>query len=301
MARCAMWRRRVERASTVADTITLRRVVTPVVPALVVLGFFVWFSNWIPQTRWEPPRARVITADMTPVGLARVGAVLARERGCLACHTIEPGAGAKGQGRGPNFVDVAARRAAGVPGGSSDLVAYLTQSLYDPGAYLVEGYTDIMPPAHRPPAKLTYEETTAVVDYLMSLGGTPAVMVGDLPRPPAAEGAPPAKATPSTDLATPDAAAAPKLFEDYGCVACHSLTPGEVLVGPPFEAAPLREAAAARGLGLEAFVIESVVRPRAFVHGDFPPDAMPDDYGEQLTASQLYTLVAYLSSLEVGK
>jgi cytochrome c2 len=281
-----------------AATITLRRVITPVVPALVVLGFFVWFSNWIPQTRWEPPRARAITADMTPADLARVGAILARERGCLACHTIEPGVGAKGQGRGPNFVDVASRRATGVPGGPTDLAAYLTQSLYDPGAYLVEGYANIMPPAHRPPAKFTYEEATAVVDYLMSLGGTPAARVGDLPRPPAAEGAPPA------ELVTPDAAGTLKLFEDFNCVACHSLEPGEpgeVLVGPPFEAATLREAAAARGLGLEAFIIESVVQPRAFVHGDFPSDAMPEDYGEQLTASQLYALVTYLSSRELGQ
>ncbi len=62
-------------------TTTLQRTVTPVVPALVVLGFFVWFSNWIPQTRWEPPRTRTIGAQMTAVDLARVGALLVRERG----------------------------------------------------------------------------------------------------------------------------------------------------------------------------------------------------------------------------
>lgn len=74
---------------------------TATVPALVVLGFFVWFANWIPQTRWDPPAAREITADMTPRQLANVGEVIVRERGCLACHTIEPGAGVKGQGAAP--------------------------------------------------------------------------------------------------------------------------------------------------------------------------------------------------------
>jgi hypothetical protein len=93
---------------------TLRRVVSPVVPALVVLGFFVWFSNWIPQTRWEPPRARTISAQMTPADLARVGAVLVRERGCLTCHTLEPSAWRQGQGRGP-IRESRARRATGVP------------------------------------------------------------------------------------------------------------------------------------------------------------------------------------------
>ncbi len=69
-----------------AATQTLGRAVSPLVPALAVLGFFVWFSNWIPQTRWEPPRARAIGAQMSPTDLARVGAVLVRavRRACPA-------------------------------------------------------------------------------------------------------------------------------------------------------------------------------------------------------------------------
>lgn len=276
-----------------AATMTIRHAVTPVVPALVVLGFFVWFSNWIPQTRWEPPRAHAISAQMTPADLARVGAVLVRERGCLTCHTIEPGAGVKGQGRGPNFFGIASRRATGVPGGPSDLASYLAQSLYEPGAYLVEGYANIMPSSQRPPAKLTYEETTAVVDYLMSLGGTPAVKVGDLPRPAAEAGQAIASTTP-----TPEGTIEPvAVLEKHNCIACHALKPGEDLPGPPFALTTLREGAAARGLSLEAYLIESIVKPRAFVHGDFPPDLMPDDFGAQITAGELHAIVTYLSSL----
>lgn len=40
------------------------------------------------------------------------------------------------------------------------------------------------------------------------------------------------------------------------------------------------------------------MQPRAFVAGNFPPDLMPDDYGAQLTAAELYAMVAYLSSPE---
>ncbi len=278
-----------------SETMTLRRAATPIVPALIVLGFFVWFSNWIPQTRWEPPKTRAIGAQMTPVELARVGAVLTRERGCLACHTVEPGVGVKGQGRGPNLDGVAARRAKGVPGGASDLAGYLAQSLYEPGAYLVEGYANIMPASPRPPAKLTYEETTAVVDYLMSLGGTPAVKVGDLPRPPAEAGrAPSAPAAPAA-AGVADASA---LLDKHNCLTCHAFKVGEDRPGPPLALASLRENASARGKDLGSYLIESIVQPRAYVAGNFPPDLMPEDYGAQLTAGELYTIVSYLASSE---
>lgn len=276
-------------------TLTLRRVVGPVVPALVVLGFFVWFSNWIPQTRWEPPKARAISAQMTPAELARIGAVLTRERGCLTCHTIEPNAGLKGQGRGPNFAGIASRRAKGVTGGPSDLAGYLAQSLYEPGVYLVEGYANIMPASQRPPAKLTYEETTAVVDYLMSLGGTPTAKIGDLSRPSSEAARTPSAAAAPTAAGATNATA---LLDKHNCLTCHAFKTGEDRPGPPLALAALRENAAARGLSLDAYLIESIVQPRAFVRGGFPPDLMPDEYGTQLTAGDLHAIIAYLSSPE---
>jgi cytochrome c2 len=279
-------------------TLTLQRAVGPLVPAFAVLGFFVWFSNWIPQTRWEPPRARAIGAQMSPTDLARVGAVLVRERGCLTCHTIEPGAGIKGQGRGPNLAGLAARRSAGVPGGPSNLVAYLTQSLYEPGGYLVEGYANIMPASHRPPSKLTYEEVTAVVDYLMSLGGNPTVKVGDLPRPPAEASQAATAVSPAAAKPGAGATEVMALLEKSNCITCHSLKKGEVLVGPPFDATILRANAKTRGLSLDGYLMESIVVPRAFVQGDFKPDLMPEDYAKELTAGQLHTIVTYLAALE---
>lgn len=276
-----------------SSTMTFWRLVNPVFPALVVLGFFVWFANWIPQTRWEPPKSREITARMTPAELAKIGTALVRERGCLTCHTIEPAAGIQGQGRGPNFAGLAARRANGVPGGASDLASYLTQSLYEPGAYVVEGYANIMPPTFRPPAKLSYEETTAVVDYLMSLGGTPSVKVGDLPKQPGGT-----KDGETSETAATDPAA---ILEKYACLGCHALKTGEEMPGPPLVLASLRESATARGLDLEAYLMESIVKPRAFVHGDFQPDLMPEDLGNQLSAVELYTIVTYLASLEAAQ
>jgi len=274
---------------------TLGRSVTPVIPALAVLGFFLWFSNWIPQTRWEPPRQRAINAQMAPADLARIGAALVRERGCMTCHTLEPGVGVKGQGRGPNFAGIASRRAGGAAGAPSDLSAYLAQSLYEPGAYVVEGYANIMPASQRPPAKLTYEESTAVVDYLMSLGGTPSVKIGDLPRPSAEAARAPAAAAAPAPAGASNAAA---ILEKHNCLTCHAFKAGEERPGPPFELAALSKSAAARGLSLEAHLIESIIQPRAFVRGDFPPDLMPEDYGTLLTAGELHAIVVYLSSQE---
>ena len=106
--------------------------VTATIPALVVLGFFVWFANWIPQTRWEPPEKQEIGSTMSPIQLAKVGQSIVRQRGCLTCHTIEPTAGVKGQGRGPNLANIAVRRVHGIEGGPDVLVDYLLQALYEP-------------------------------------------------------------------------------------------------------------------------------------------------------------------------
>ena len=268
---------------------------TATLPALLVLGFFVWFANWIPQTRWDPPKTREIATTMTPAELAVVGQAIVRERGCLSCHTIEPGQGIKGQGRGPNLAGVAERRANGVAGGPDTLIGYLTQALYTPGAYLVEGFSNIMPASLKAPAKLNRAEVAAVVAYLESLGGTPSVTLASLPAPSDASAAP-AAASPETVPTDPAA-----MLEAFDCLGCHSMEPGEVLVGPPLVAAQLRAAADAQGMAVDRYVMQSIVDPRAIQRTEFPADTMPDDYGERLTATQLFTLTEYLTTREGGQ
>lgn len=264
----------------------------PLMPAAIVVGLFVWFANWIPQIHWSPPQKHAIAAEASPAELAAHGKEIVRQRGCLACHTLEPGAGVMtGHGRGPNLADIGSRRARGVQGGPSTLVEYLVQALYEPGAYLVEGFANIMPPSTGAPAKLNYEEIVAVVNYLQSLGGKPAVRIGDIPRPSGAVAAAvPAKA-PST--LEPKA-----LLESQGCLACHSLEEGKTTVGPTLAAARLKEAAASRKMSIEAFLVEAIVDPRAYEPKGFPSGVMPQDYGAKLTAAQLKALVDYLAAAE---
>ncbi len=266
-------------------------------PSLLVLGFFVWFANWIPQTRWEPPKVRQIDAGASPAELAVLGQAIVRERGCLSCHTIEPGTGIKGQGRGPNLAGLAERRANGVTGGAATLLEYLVQSLYTPGAFLVEGFSNIMPASVKAPAKLNREEVAAVVAYLETLGGTPTVTVATLPAPP--DSVPASPSTGGEAVAAPDDPEA--MLEAFDCLGCHSLKPGEVLVGPPFEAALLRAAAEAQDVSLAAYVMQSIVDPRAVEAEEFPAETMPDDYGTRLTAAQLFAITEYLSAREGGQ
>jgi mono/diheme cytochrome c family protein len=166
------------------------------------------------------------------------------------------------------------------------LTDYLTQALYEPGAYLVEGYADIMPAATAAPAKLSYEEVVAAINYLQSLGGKPSAKVGDIPRPPA-------EAAASSEETLTDPAA---LFASFKCAACHSLEPAEVRVGPTLAAASLQKAAADRGTSPEGYVMESIVDPEAFESEGFSSGVMPTDFGATLTAGQLQALVEYLLS-----
>ncbi len=161
----------------------------------------------------------------------------------------------------------------------------------------MEGYGNIMPVSTRPPAKLAYEEVVAVINYLQSLDGTPAVKVGAVRRPPreTAVGVAVAREGSRREAAVADPVAMLTTFE---CLACHSLKPGEVIVGPPFDAALLRQAAAERGVSAEAYVMESIVNPRVLQQEDFAADVMPEDYGERLTAGQLQSMVTYLLSRE---
>lgn len=85
-----------------------------------------------------------------------------------------------------------------------------------------------------------------------------------------------------------------------GCVTCHSLEPGEVIVGPSLAgfAEEAQEEGEELGMTAEEFVRESIVDPDALVMEDFNEGVMPGNYGEVLTQEQLDNLIAFLLSLE---
>lgn len=131
-----------------------------IIVALVVTGLFTWFAQTIPQTEWEAPKKKTITADMTPRQLAEIGKELFKSAGCGVCHSVTGE-----QLRGPDLSRIGAER-------EVDTMA----------TFLYYG-TAVMPPAIKPPANLNDNEITAVIAYLQSLGGKPIVKIGDVKAP----------------------------------------------------------------------------------------------------------------------
>jgi mono/diheme cytochrome c family protein len=75
-----------------------------------------------------------------------------------------------------------------------------------------------------------------------------------------------------------------------GCVSCHSLDAGVVIVGPSMA-----------GIGSRANadeIRESIVDPNATLADGFPADTMPNVWGSELSADQVDQLVAYLLTLK---
>ena len=75
-----------------------------------------------------------------------------------------------------------------------------------------------------------------------------------------------------------------------GCITCHSLTAGEVIVGPSMAGIGTR--------GDAAYIRESILDPNAVLVEGYPADTMPNVWGTELTGEQVDQLVAYLLSLK---
>jgi len=80
---------------------------------------------------------------------------------CATCHGLEPGTVIVG----PSLAGVATTAGTRMPG--YDARAYLELSILRPEAYIVEGYTDVMP--RNFPKELTSEELDELIAFLLSL------------------------------------------------------------------------------------------------------------------------------------
>ena len=147
--------------------------------ALVVMGSYTWYANSIPQIESKPPEELSLEGgNVTPEQLIAAGEKIFREKGqCTTCHAIgRPG------GRGPDLAGVGSRAATRKPGTTA--TAYLVESLLNPGAFVVEGFPNIMPKIDRPPIGLNRSELWATVAFLESQGGAVTVKLDDIPATP---------------------------------------------------------------------------------------------------------------------
>jgi len=137
---------------------------------LATTAFYAYVGQMVPQKEVQPPQETVLRADLTTADMVTVGREIMEGKGlCLTCHTI----GKSGALRFPDLAGIGARAGTRVPGKSD--VDYLVESLYEPTAYVVEGFPPAMPPVNLPPIGLTDQEILSVIAALQSLGGKPTV------------------------------------------------------------------------------------------------------------------------------
>jgi mono/diheme cytochrome c family protein len=137
---------------------------------LATTAFYTYVGQMVPQKEVQPPQETALSTEMTTTEMVKVGREIMEGKGlCLTCHTI----GKSGALRFPDLAGVGGRAKTRIPGMSD--VDYLAQAMYEPGAYVVEGFPPGMPTINKPPIGLSDQEILCVIAYLQTLGGTPTV------------------------------------------------------------------------------------------------------------------------------
>jgi len=130
---------------------------------MVVLGGAFWlFSGEGGETGADGTQSPGSTQPVDADAAAR-GQVLANDIGCMACHTIDGS-----DGTGPTWQGVAGSTVTLDTG--ETVVAdtdYLTRSIVDPAAQLVDGFDPVMPATYSD--QLTADEISDLVSYIQSL------------------------------------------------------------------------------------------------------------------------------------
>ncbi|MFN2236647.1 MAG: c-type cytochrome [Anaerolineales bacterium] len=83
-----------------------------------------------------------------------------------------------------------------------------------------------------------------------------------------------------------------------GCITCHSLEPGVIIIGPSVAGIASRAGQMVSGLSAEEYLRQSIVDPNAYLVPGFPTDTMPPVWGERLSEKQVDELVAYMLTLK---
>jgi mono/diheme cytochrome c family protein len=240
---------------------------------------------------------------------------------CVACHD-----GAQ-NGAGPAFVGMADRAATREPGKTAE--QYIHESIVDPSAYVVSGFSDIMPKDFA--TKFSAQEIDALVAYIMADSvtgaaqptpeGTPqaapttegtAAPTTEATTAPTTEGtaaptteattAPTTEATtaPTTEATTApagtatlppgDPAAGQQLFA-ANCSFCHGAQNG---TGPALTGMGQRAATRIPGVSAADYIHQSIVDPSAYVVSGFPDNVMPKNFGDKFSAQEISDLIAYI-------
>lgn len=260
--------------------------------AVVATAFYTWVGQLVPQKEVQPPEVVEMSEDLTTADLVEIGREIYEGKGtCQTCHGSTS--------RYPDLDGVATRAANRIPGMSQ--LEYLAQSLYEPDAYVVEGYNPGMPAMDKPPIGLSDDEIKAVIAYLQTLGGEATITLATTL--PYAEGAevttdidpeggedvvgmgpdtdgPAVEAVPPATPAQAGATGSTELLVRYGCTQCHRIDePGRL------EASSLHDV----GQRLSsAEILRNLTQHE-------PP--LAPSYTSEVTLAEVQSMTEYLSTL----
>src|SRR5881409_3152267 len=253
--------------------------------ALIVMGGYTYFANSIPQIESKPPQELSLEGgNVTPAQLVKAGEEIFHTKGtCEICHRI----GQKGT-RAPDLAGIGARAGKTKPGMSGK--QYIIESLLQPGAFIVEGYPNIMPQVDKPPIALNRSEVWALAAFLESLGGTPDIKLDDIPK---TAGAAAAGGAPAELKLPGDPKAGEAVFAGKGaCIACHKAGKvGAAQVGP--------DLSQIAKIQTPEYIMGKILNPSAMgTVAGYPKGVMPPIFGQTLTAKEYVDLVSFLLTLK---
>lgn len=150
---------RVPLGQILLDDVFLLLLVGLVVPFIIYTVWGLMDIGGIPPLP-DAPISGIMVEHGQPAEPAVDGARLAQSKGCLGCHSVDGSAGV-----GPTWKGLFGRAEALADGATITVdEAYLIQSIREPGAQLVQGYANLMPPY-----ALSDAEMQAMLDYLKGL------------------------------------------------------------------------------------------------------------------------------------
>ena len=129
---------------------------------VLTTGFYMMVGQSVPQKEVHPPEVIEIPEDVSTEEMVAIGKGIYEGKGiCFTCHA--------NTSRYPDLQGIATRAATRIPGYTA--LDYIAESLYEPEAYLVEGFNPGMPEINKPPIGLTDPEILSVIAFLQTLGG----------------------------------------------------------------------------------------------------------------------------------
>ena len=232
---------------------------------VLMTGFYMMVGQAVPQKEVQPPEVIEIAEDVSTEEMVAIGKGIYEGKGiCYTCHA--------NTSRYPDLQDIATRAATRRPGYSA--LDYLAESLYEPGAYIVEGFNPGMPEANKPPIGLTDAEVLSVIAYLQTLGGEATVTMET--KTAYTGGAVGGEAETEGE----GAAAGDTVLDMFGCMRCHD---AEQPTDPPSPSL----------VGIGSRLSADQLLQKLYYHEG-------DDGLDQVTLVELESMVQYLSEQRGG-